>query len=105
MILPRILLLGFLLISMQGLSFAQSAKAPSGGGSEVGRYQLFQGTYTTFDLKRQETHTQQAVFLIDTKTGKVTRYVNKIDPQGKYIETWLPTDLPAEKEERPAGTP
>ena len=100
MIFPRILFLGFLLISMGGISFAQGTKAPPSGGSDVGRYQLFQGTYTAFDLKRQETSTQQAIFLIDTKTGRVTRYVNKIDQQGKYIETWLPTDLPTEPTEK-----
>ncbi len=65
--------------------------------SDNGRYQLFQGTYTSFDLKRQETYSQQAVFLIDTRTGQVKRYVNKIDTEGKYIEMWLPTDLPVEK--------
>lgn len=64
---------------------------------EDGRYQLFQGTYTTFDLKRQETYTHQAVFLIDTKTGKVKRYVNRIDADGKYIETWVQTESQQEK--------
>ncbi len=65
--------------------------------SDNGRYQLFQGTYTAFDLKRQETYSQQAVFLIDTRTGQVKRYVNKIDTEGKYIEMWVSTDLPVEK--------
>jgi len=99
MIFLRILLLGVLLVSTEGITLAQSAKAPTGtgGGLEVGRYQLFQGTYTAFDLKRQETYTQQAIFLIDTKTGKVSRYVNKINEHGKYVETWLPTNSPPEK--------
>ncbi len=98
MLFLRILLLSVFFISMGNLSFAQGPKAAPGNGSEVGRYQLFQGTYTTFDLKRQETSTSHGVFLIDTKTGKVSRYVNRIDPQGKYIETWLPTDVtPPEK--------
>lgn len=65
--------------------------------SDVGRYQLFQGNYTSIDLKRQQTSTHMGVFMIDTRTGKVKRYLNKIDEQGKYIETWLPTDLPSEK--------
>ncbi|TAN41446.1 MAG: hypothetical protein EPN22_15215 [Nitrospirae bacterium] len=64
---------------------------------DEGRYQLFQGTYTTFDLKRQETYTHQAVFLIDTRTGKVKRYVNRIDVDGKYIETWVQTDAQQDK--------
>jgi len=98
MIFLRILLVGAFFISMGNISFAQSPKALPGNSSEVGRYQLFQGTYTTFDLRRQETSLSQGIFLIDTKTGKVSRYVNRIDPQGKYIETWLPTDVtPPEK--------
>ena len=65
---------------------------------EIGRYQLFQGLYTTYDLKRQQTSTANAVFLIDTATGQVKRYVNKIDEDGKYIESWVPTDFaPADK--------
>ncbi len=61
---------------------------------EIGRYQLFQGTYTTIDLKyRQASSTFNAVFLLDTATGNVKRYVNRIDEDGRYIETWLPTDI------------
>ncbi|HEY4744416.1 MAG TPA: hypothetical protein VIH45_07135 [Desulfuromonadaceae bacterium] len=58
---------------------------------EIGRYQLFQGQYTVYDLKRggQSTTT---LFLIDTATGQVRRYVNKIDEDGRYIEAWVPTD-------------
>ncbi len=61
--------------------------------AESGRYQLFQGSYTTFDLKRKETNVSQAVFLLDSQTGEVKRYVNKVDEEGRYIETWLPTDV------------
>lgn len=60
---------------------------------EIGRYQLFQGQYTTYDLKRQQTSTANAVFLVDTATGLVKRYVNKIDEDGKYIESWVSTDV------------
>ncbi len=61
---------------------------------EIGRYQLFQGTYSTIDLKyRQSSSTYSAVFLIDTATGIVKRYVNRIDEDGKYVETWLPTEI------------
>ena len=65
--------------------------------SEVGRFQLFQGNYISIDLKRQQTSTHTGIFLIDTKTGTVKLYLNKIDEQGRYIETWLPTDLQPEK--------
>lgn len=64
---------------------------------DLGRYQLFQGNYTSIDLKRQQTSTHTGIFLVDTKTGKVKRYLNKIDEQGRYIETWVQTELPVEK--------
>lgn len=69
-------------------------------GQENGRYTLFQGSYTTFDLKRKETYVHQAVFLLDSQTGQVKRYVNKVDENGRYIETWLPTDLPPVEKRR-----
>jgi len=58
----------------------------------IGRYQLFQGQYTSYDLKRQQTSTASAVFMIDTVTGVVKRYMNKIDENGRYIETWVTTE-------------
>lgn len=61
--------------------------------SEIGRYQLFQGTYKTFNIKTQQSDTSTGVFLLDTKTGEVKRYLNKIDEEGKYIETWVPTEM------------
>lgn len=88
--------LGCMLL-MPNLSDANTkgaAPREGGGCAEVGRYQLFQGSYTTFDLKRKETYVHQGVFLLDTLTGDVRRYINKIDENGRYIETWLPTDLP-----------
>lgn len=72
--------------------FAQSASSTKGKEGEVGRYQLFQGTYTSIDIKRQQTSTHAGVFMIDTKTGQVKRYLNKIDAEGNYVETWMPTD-------------
>jgi len=91
----RIKILCFLLIlALLTVSsgFAQSAPASKGQEGDIGRYQLFQGTYTSIDLKRQQTATHAGVFLIDTKTGQVKRYLNKIDDQGNYIETWMPTE-------------
>lgn len=84
---------------LSGLSWANPSKSgvtrDAATCQESGRYQLFQGSYTTFDLKRKETYVHQAVFLLDSQTGEVKRYINKIDENGQYIETWLPTDLPA----------
>lgn len=85
------ILIAFTLLACS-ISFAQSTPSPKGKEGEVGRYQLFQGTYTSIDLKRQQTSTHAGVFLIDTRTGQVKRYLNKIDAEGKYIETWAPTE-------------
>lgn len=75
---------------------ATSVQAADTGkpSQEIGRYQLFQGTFTTLDLKySQASSTHNAVFLLDTVTGQVKRYSNRIDEDGRYIETWLPTDV------------
>ena len=72
--------------------------------SDVGRFQLFQGEYTTFDLNRKETYTHQGVFMIDSVTGKVKRYINKIDEDGRYIETWVSSDLPLSDKKQPLTT-
>ena len=92
--------LAVLIVSLVALS--NPGKAVAATSHEFGRYSLFQGSYTTFDLKRKETYVHQAVFLLDTHTGEVKRYINKIDENGRYIETWLPTDLPSADKRRPA---
>jgi hypothetical protein len=65
--------------------------------SEIGRYQLFQGSYKTFDLKSLEGAISNGIFLLDTKTGNVKRYLNKRDDDGKYIETWVQTETQTDK--------
>jgi len=83
------------------ISASTSFAAESSGSKEnvsvsrdIGRYQLFQGSYTTIDLKYRQTSSGfSAVFLLDTATGNVKRYVNRIDEDGRYIETWLPTEV------------
>ncbi|MBI5893364.1 MAG: hypothetical protein HZB79_06910 [Deltaproteobacteria bacterium] len=87
----------YLLIIISTLVMKGGEVYAESSDSEVGRYQLFQGNYTSIDLRRQQTSTHTGIFLIDTKTGKVKRYLNKIDEEGRYIETWVTTDLPMEK--------
>jgi hypothetical protein len=77
--------------------YAGPSASKEASSSEIGRFQLFQGSYISIDLKRQQTSSHTGIFLLDTKTGTVKRYLNKIDEQGRYIETWLPTDLQLEK--------
>ncbi|HIJ96215.1 MAG TPA: hypothetical protein HPP94_10875 [Desulfuromonadales bacterium] len=80
--------------------------AETSAQKEIGRYQLFQGTFTTLDLKyRQASSTHNAVFLIDTVTGVVKRYVNRIDEDGRYIETWLTTELTQQMDVKKIGLP
>ena len=88
-----------IMLSLATLVFFLPVFSASGADKDpdTGRYQLFEGTYNTYDLKRQQTYTSTGVFLIDTKTGIVKRYVNRIDEDGKYIETWLPTETLTEK--------
>lgn len=88
-LLPAVLLLIVTLSS----SALHANEAGAVRSQEIGRFQLFQGEYTTYDLKRQQTSTTTAVFMIDTATGSVKRYVNRIDEDGRYTETWVPTDL------------
>ncbi len=90
------LLLPITLLTILLTGYAVYAETPA-PNSDLGRYQLFQGTYTSFDLKRQQPATHTSIFLLDTRTGKVKRYVNKIDEEGKYIEMWITTDVAAEK--------
>ena len=72
---------------------------------DVGRYQLFQGSYTTLDLKyRQTSSTHNAIFLLDTSTGNVKRYVNRIDEDGRYIETWLSTEIATQIDPKKASS-
>lgn len=90
------LLFLFTFMTISSLYAAETAgqKEVARPAQEIGRYQLFQGTFTTLDLKyRQATSTHNGVFLLDTATGVVKRYVNRIDEDGRYIETWLPTDV------------
>jgi hypothetical protein len=87
----------FAIVFAGGAVYAASSDSKEKSYSEVGRFQLFQGNYISIDLKRQQTSPHTGIFLIDTKTGTVKRYLNKIDEQGRYIETWLPTDLQPEK--------
>lgn len=86
-----------LIIVLAGSNVYDESAVRENSDPDIGRYQLFQGTYTSIDLKRQQTSTHTSIFLIDTRTGKVKRYLNKIDEEGKYIEMWVPTEITSEK--------
>jgi hypothetical protein len=61
---------------------------------EVGRYQLFQGYFTALDGKNNRAEKDQAVFLLDTATGKVRRYSTGLLKDGTYFEDWSATTHP-----------
>lgn len=83
---------GILLMLASTVHAGELSAVKKDPASALGRYQLFQGTYSTFDLRRSETYSTTSVFLLDSKTGQVRRYVNKIDTDGRYIEEWIPTE-------------
>jgi hypothetical protein len=66
---------------------------------EIGRYQLFQGQYTVYDLKRGG-QALTTLFLIDTATGQVKRYVHKVEEDGRYTEIWVSTDSPVSEKKK-----
>jgi hypothetical protein len=87
----------FLLLLASAAQAAEPSAVKKETELDAARYQLFQGTYSTFDLRRSETYSSTSVFLLDTRTGRVKRYVNKIDTDGRYIEEWVPTDRSQER--------
>lgn len=85
-----------LIFLISGIAYAESDTSKD-NCADIGRFQLFQGAYKTYDLKSQQGITSTGIFIIDTKTGSVKRYLNKIDENGKYIEIWVPTEVQPEK--------
>lgn len=101
MIKPSVIIVCFILF-IGGIVYADNLVSKTenpASRDDIGRHQLFQGTYKTFDLKNGQTFTSDGIFLLDTKTGVVKRYLNKIDEGGNYIETWIPTEVKAEKKQ------
>ncbi len=85
-----------LTIAVSSTANAESPGGKEAGCSGIGRYQLFHGEYKAFDQKSQQWIPSVGIFRIDTTTGEVKRYLNKIDVDGKYIETWQPTEVKIE---------
>lgn len=56
---------------------------------EVGRYQLFNGTYRFFDYRNKKTENRQAVFLLDTQTGLTKIYHEGLNVDGRKIIEWI----------------
>lgn len=68
---------------------AQSFEKDAGKSStEVGRYQLFEGSYIVIDAKNKRSDKETSVFLLDTSTGKVKKYFTGLSSEGEIIEEW-----------------
>ncbi|MEW6482876.1 MAG: hypothetical protein AB1397_07800 [bacterium] len=87
---------------LASLNFVSSVKADN-SYFQVGRWQLFQGTYIFRDNEKQKpgeilrpdnTREEQrtAIFLLDTTTGKVFKYAIGITWDGKFYENWYSTE-------------
>ena len=55
----------------------------------IGRYQLFQGEYPTYDVKNNKIDVGRDLFLLDTATGRVYKYSTGIGSDGKVFERWV----------------
>ena len=55
-----------------------------------GRFQLFQGRYSSGDAGSGRSLEQQALFRIDTKTGATCYFLQAMSKDGRLIEAWMP---------------
>ena len=81
---------GVLVLIVLTVIFVQLALAQGQASKsiEVGRYQLFQGTYIVLDGKNSRAERESAVFLLDTATGTVRKYGTGLLKDGTLFETW-----------------
>lgn len=57
-----------------------------------GRYELFQAHYKAVDAKNNRVDDEIAVFMLDSATGKVSRYSTGLDSEGEVFERWVATN-------------
>ena len=81
-----VLFIAVLIIVFVNILYAQ---APA--SKDIGRYQLFQGTYTWTNLAKNRADKEVSIFLLDTSTGKVKMYNAGVTPDGRDFEHWAPT--------------
>ena len=81
-----------LLVALSAQTHGQANSSEPQNTEKVGRFQLFQGIYTVLDGKNNRSDKETNFFLIDTETGKVFRYTTRLDQNGKFFESWQPTN-------------
>lgn len=84
-----VIVLALLMVTPVLIAEKVLAAGEAQGSSSVGRFQLFQGTFTIVDAKNNKADKQVEMFLLDTSTGKVQRYSTGVDRDGKFIEGWV----------------
>lgn len=70
-------------------SFGDERKS---GQTQVGRFQLFQGTFMALDAQNDRADKEIVIFLLDTSTGKVKRYLTGVTKDGTFFEDWIDTE-------------
>ena len=62
---------------------------------QIGRYQLFQGTYNVINMKSGQMSQGPGVFLLDTMTGKVKQFNAAVGVEGTskgFSMGWVDTE-------------
>lgn len=77
------------LVFLGANSFGDERKS---GQTQVGRFQLFQGTFMVLDAKNNRVDKEIVIFLLDTSTGKVKRYETGLTKDGTFFEDWIDTE-------------
>ena len=84
------LLLSFIITVLVGSSAFAAIKTAVKTDSKpaVGRYQLFEGTYSIGDINTNKVTESKDIFKIDTATGKTWVYMTGIDENQLPFEFW-----------------
>ncbi len=82
-----VLFIAVLIIVYVNILYAQ---APA--SKDIGRYQLFQGTYNFENHATDHVGKEVGIFLLDTSTGKVKSYSIGMTKDGKLFSRWFSTE-------------
>jgi hypothetical protein len=75
-----------------GVAAAQPSRTTGESSPREGRFQLFQAHFKALDFKNNRVDDQVAVFLLDSASGKVSRYSTGLSQDGNSFERWVPTN-------------
>lgn len=93
----KIIIISIVLLGVIFIIFCVSNNPPVAKNvqenSNIGRFQLFQGTFESIDPKNKRVEKEIVIFLLDTTSGKVKQYSTGITKEGRFYEGWRPTDF------------